>query len=436
MQPLNPMTLRQNFSWIFVGNVIYAASQWGMLVVLAKLGTPEMVGQFTLGLSVTAPVIMFTNLQLRRIQTTDARQQYSFRDYLGLRLISPCLALVIICIIITLTGYSWDIALPILLVGISKSIESISDVFYGLFQQNERMDRIAISLIIKGPLSLLMLGLATYVSKDIVWSVVGLIIAWAVVLVVYDIRSGALLLNNLREMSRESDAPDRKDAFSLCPRWHPKKLLSLSLLALPMGFVMMLVSLNVNIPRYFIEHNLGVKELGIFAAMSYLMVAGKLVVDALAETADARLAKHYAVGDLVAFRSLLVKLIGISSLLGGMVILIAALVGKDILTLLYGSEYAQHTGVFVLLTIAALVDYLAAILGHGMTAARYFRVQVPLLATVSIISAVSSFLLIPAWGMRGAAFSIIIATAVGSFSSLWVLFHAYRKRLSVIQSQN
>jgi hypothetical protein len=29
---------------------------------VAKLGTPEMVGQFALGLAVTAPVIMFSQL--------------------------------------------------------------------------------------------------------------------------------------------------------------------------------------------------------------------------------------------------------------------------------------------------------------------------------------------------------------------------------------
>jgi hypothetical protein len=52
--PTGGLSLRKNFSWTFVGNVVYAACQWGILVALAKLGTPEMVGQFTLGLAVAA----------------------------------------------------------------------------------------------------------------------------------------------------------------------------------------------------------------------------------------------------------------------------------------------------------------------------------------------------------------------------------------------
>ncbi|MGI8856402.1 MAG: hypothetical protein ACR2JW_11675, partial [Thermomicrobiales bacterium] len=59
-QPPGARSLRANFSWTFVGNVVYAACQWGMLVVLAKLGSPEVVGQFALGLAITAPVIMLT----------------------------------------------------------------------------------------------------------------------------------------------------------------------------------------------------------------------------------------------------------------------------------------------------------------------------------------------------------------------------------------
>src|ERR1043165_9211480 len=78
-------SLRANFLWSLTGTIIYAGCQWGMLVALAKLGDAEMVGQFALALAVTAPVLMFTNLQLRSVQATDARKDYAFGDYLALR---------------------------------------------------------------------------------------------------------------------------------------------------------------------------------------------------------------------------------------------------------------------------------------------------------------------------------------------------------------
>ena len=152
MQQLKPLTLYRNFSWTFLGNFVYAACQWGILIVLAKLGSPEMVGQFTLGLAVTAPVIMFTNLNLRAVQVTDTSHQYLFGDYLGLRLISIGLALVSIVGITLAAGYNWQVSSIILVIGFAKALESIGDVFYGLLQQYERMDRIAVSMMIKGAL--------------------------------------------------------------------------------------------------------------------------------------------------------------------------------------------------------------------------------------------------------------------------------------------
>src|ERR671931_288612 len=56
------LSLRANFAWTVLGNVVYSGCQGGMLIVLAKLGSASMVGQFALGLAVATPVIMFPNL--------------------------------------------------------------------------------------------------------------------------------------------------------------------------------------------------------------------------------------------------------------------------------------------------------------------------------------------------------------------------------------
>lgn len=424
MQPSKPLTLRRNFSWTFIGNAVYAACQWGMLIVLAKLGSPEMVGQFTLGVAITAPVVMFTNLQLRAVQATDAKRQFLFSDYLGLRLFATGLALLIIAGITLAASYRWETALVILLVGLAKAVESISDVFYGLIQQHERMDRIAVSLMIKGPLSLLLLGIGVHLSGSVVWGAVGLVVAWSVVLVGYDIRSGVLMLKNTLHRPK---IMGRHQLVVPKPHWHLSTLRKLVWLALPLGFVMMLISLNTNIPRYFIEHSLGERELGIFAAIAYLMVAGNMVVSALGESASPRLAKYYAVGDSKAFRILLLKLVGIGALLGGIAILVALVAGKEILSILYQPEYAQHSYLFVWLMVAAGIGYISSFLGYGMTAARYFRIQMPLFALVTTISAIACLWLIPSIGLQGAAIALIVAAIVQGSFSLGVIIYALHR---------
>jgi O-antigen/teichoic acid export membrane protein len=432
MQQLKPLTLRRNFSWTFTGHLVYAASQWGMLVVLAKLGSPEMVGQFTLGLAVTAPVIMFTNLQLRGIQATDAKGDYVFSDYLALRLIGTGLALLIIAGITIKAGYRWETSLVILAITLAKAFESISDVFYGLIQQHERMDRIAIALMIKGPLSLLLLGIGVSLTGSVVGGSIGLAVAWGLVLFGWDVRNGRLILNNSsqgreREDLLVADAEPANSQNPLYPRWEGKTLGKLVLLALPLGLVMMLVSLNTNIPRYFLERYLGERELGIFSAISYLMVAGNMVVSALAQSASPRLAKYYAAGNSTAFRTLLFKLVGVGLMLGAGGVFVAVVAGRPILTLLYKPEYAERADLFAWLMVVAGITYVASFLGYGITAARYFQVQMPLFALVTGASGFACLWLIPTMGVQGAVIALIVGAIVQVSITVGVLIHALHK---------
>jgi O-antigen/teichoic acid export membrane protein len=427
MPIVKPLTLRRNFSWTFAGNMVYVSCQWGMLAVIAKLGSPEMVGQFTLGLAVTAPIIMFSNLQLRSIQATDTKHEYLFGDYLGLRLIATGLATLMIFGIAWKSGYRWDTTLVVVGLGLAKAVDSISDVFNGLIQQHERMDRIAISSIIKGILSLLFVASGVYLTHSVFWGTLGLIVANLIVLVGYDIPSGALIFggsfnNILREFKLEN-------WDLLRPDWHWGKLKQLFWLSLPLGFTMMLISLNTNIPRYFIERHLGERELGLFAAISYSMVAANMVVGALGQSASPRLAKYYAAGNSHAFRALLLKLIGIGLLVGIVGIFVVKIGGKEILTILYRPEYAQtqYLDILLLLMVSTTVSNVSSFLGYGMTAIRYFSVQLPLSILVTGISALSCYWLIPRMGLRGAAMALLIGAVVQTIFSLGVVLHGIHK---------
>jgi len=383
-----------------------------------------MVGQFALGLAVTAPIIMFANLQLRAVQATDAKHEYLFGDYLGLRLIAIALALFVIVAISFFSGYREDTMLVILVIGVAKAFESTSDIFFGLLQQHERMDRIAKSMMLKGFLSLLALGIGVYLTRSTLWGVIGLAVIWALILIYYDLKSGALILR-LSQITNPS-ANIKIDDSTLSPRWDKAKLRKLALLALPLGFVMLLISLNVNIPRYFIEHYLGERQLGIFAAISYLMVAGTTIVSALGQSASPRLAKYYASGNHTAFRDLLVKLVAIAMLLGLAGLLVVIFAGRELLTLLYRPEYAKHVDIFLWAMVAAGISYITSFLGYGMTAARYFKVQMPLFTVVILVLIIACFWLIPAYGLLGAAMALTIAAIAQMLGSLVILAYAFR----------
>ncbi len=417
-------SLRLNVLWAFAGNVSQAAAQWGMLVALTKLVDPEGVGHFALGLAVAAPLILLTNLELRSIQATDARREFSFPNYLGLRLVASCLALLAIGAVLLIGDFSRAAGVVILAMAVRKIFESGSDIFYGFFQQHERMDIIAKSMMLNSALALVAFVPVVYLSRSVFWAMVAWAITCALTLIIFDVRYAWAMIqtSGSRDSSSGSAATGLRQL--LVANWDTGSLLKLARLAAPMGFVMMVFSLNMNIPRYFIGGQLGERELGIFAAMAYPFVAGNYMVNALGHSANPRLARHFATGDTASFCSMLLKLLAVTAVTGAMAVGGVILLGKSVLSLLYTVEYAQHVDTFLWLTIAAVIGFMSTILSQALTAARCLRQQAFLSSGVVLITLVACALLVERQGLKGAAVALMIAAAVRWVGGVLVIARA------------
>src|SRR5262249_54015187 len=158
--------LRTAVAWTVAGNTIYAGCQWAMLMVIAKLGSADAVGAFALAFAVTAPVMMFSSLQLRVVQATDAQAEFAFGHYLAVRLVTTGAAL-LVCACAGWFGAGRGSFGVVLLVALAKAAESLSDVLYGLMQRRQDMRSIAISMIAKGCLSLAVLGAVLFLTGSL-----------------------------------------------------------------------------------------------------------------------------------------------------------------------------------------------------------------------------------------------------------------------------
>ena len=416
---LQPLSLRKNFAWTLGGISIYGACQFAMLSVIAKLGNPALVGRFGLALAITAPVVMFTRLQLRSIQATDARDEYRFSDYLSLRVISTLAGLAIIAIISIIAHYPWDDTMAILALALARASEGISEVIYGLLQKWERLDLQARSLMLKGPASLIALGVMVYLTHNVAWGGIGMLFAWTVLMIVYDIP-------NARRIMRYRGIVDH---FTIGSLWSGRLavLRQLTWLALPMGLVAMLDSLNTNVPRYVIKGHMDNAALGYFTAMSVIPIYGNMVVAALATSASPRLSRQY-ITDIRSFRRLVWRLVQFGMALGGIVVVIALLFGKPLLAVLYEPDYARYVNVFLWLMGAAAIGYIARFLVYSMTAARYLKAQAPLYALSLAAVGVLSLMLVPAHGLRGAAWASVAGSVVLLLGAAAVNAHAVRAR--------
>ncbi|HCU37678.1 MAG TPA: hypothetical protein DGT21_20260 [Armatimonadetes bacterium] len=175
---------------------------------------------------------------------------------------------------------------------------------------------------------------------------------------------------------------------------------------------MMLLSLNQQLPKYFIEGAHGQELLGVFGNISFMMAAGGQVIGAAGRSATPRLSQYYAAGRVRQFIGLLFKLMGVGAVIGVAGVAVAWFVGGRLLALVYNADYAGLTMPFVVVMLAAALRYVASFLGYGMSAARYFRAQLPLFVCITALTALAAFLLIPGGGLLGACWTMVANAAI------------------------
>lgn len=402
------VSLRKNFSWVFVGRGVYAVTQWGILIVLAKLGTPEVVGQFGLALAVTAPIFALSNFNLRELMSSDINDKYSFSTYLGLRLVSIFVSIVLISSVIYKVGYSLDVAILIFWVGIAKSIENISDVLFGLFQKHEQMIYIANSIMLKGGFSLLCVSIVYYLTHSLILAVCSMCVVWGSVMYFFDLKNATRLFFYKQ---------------TLKPNFHLATLGTLGWHAIPLGISTFVVSLNTNIPRYLLERYHSEEVLGYFTGLVYFIAAGDIIFTALRQASIPRLSLFYK-ENRPAFYKLLLQLITLSAFLGGGGVLIAQFFGKPLLLFFYSAEYTKYSNIFVWLMIIGALRYMFGFISTALIVMRLLQMQMFFLSVTTVVGLVVAWVFIPVYGQMGAVWSMLIVVCLNLiFGILAVIFY-------------
>jgi O-antigen/teichoic acid export membrane protein len=401
-------SMRGNFAWMTIGNAVYAACQWGMVSVLARLGSPEIVGQYALGVAVSTPLLMLAQLNLRTVLATDVAGEHHFLDYRDVRVISMILALLGVGVLGLLEHSSQD-RVAVVLVALAQSVEWIADIYIGLFQRNERMMRIAITLSLHGILSVGALAITVAVTGRLAAGLFAVLI----------VRLLALFLYDSTIATRGCLEPRKSDEKSYWQRSGQR--LSIVKTALPLGVVLMISSFASNVPRYFIANMLGHHALGIFAGLASLTTAANLLVNALGQAVTPRLSKFYQEGDRAGFGRMSAQVAGIGVLLGLCTVAGSAIAGRWVLSLLFGQEYAAQSTILLALAAAAGAGFVASLLGYAITAGRRFNEQMPLQIASVAGTSLACLLLVPRLGLLGAAIAIGTGFVVQIIGELWVL---------------
>lgn len=405
-------SLRTGLLWATVGGAVYLACQYGMLVAIARIGTRADVGEFALAQAIAAPFIIVSQMQLRQLQITDVRGMAALGDYLVARGMATGLALLGIGIVVLLLRTTGQMAAILVVVALAKAFESISDIAHGQMQRKERLDLVAVSLVLKGVLSLAGLTAALVLTRSLVTGVLVMAAVWAAVLCLYDLPGASRL---------------RGPGESLLA-WHPRLLRSLAWTSFPLTVASGLVSLSGNLPRYFLDAFSGKEAVGLFTVGAIPLVLVGVVNNAVSLSTLPRAATYFQGGELNPFMRLARRIVALQVLTGLALAVMFWVFGRGIMRALFAPEYESAASVAVLLALGVSVNGLA---GYGSTviaAARRFWIQLGNIIVAILIQLGLCIMLIPWHGVTGAGVAEVAKYAVATIYLSAAGFMVHRRQ--------
>lgn len=412
------LDLKSNFIWVLVGNIVFGLSQFLVISLISKFGTIEMVGVYTLALGITAPVFLLLNFNLRSIQATDQKNEYSFLYYFSFRSLTSMITLFIIVIILLLADYSLFTSSIILIVTITKFIESQSDVVFGYFQKIEYMRVISLSRIIRGILTVLVIGLALLTTKSIVFALIGMMAVNLLVFIFFD----------MKNLYKEAIQKVRFSDLFLVMK-DKKMLLLMFAMGLPLGLASALDSLTINSQRYVIEFSLSIEEVGYYASITYLMISGQTIVSALSHAVLPRLTVYFT-DNYKKYIRLVYLLVFLGIGMGLILTAITHIWGPVILTILYTEEFMNYSNVLFIVMIIASIWYLTGFLNAALLATRKFTSQLYIYLLSFLVTFIFTIIFTTDFGLMGSAYALLAGMTTRLLAIIIVLVRIITNRNS------
>jgi hypothetical protein len=91
--------------------------------------------------------------------------------------------------VIASTQSSWAAGAVIFMVGVGQCIDYASETYFGVLQKHNLLNRVSLSIRLKGPLCFVLLTVAMYTTHNVLWAVVALAIGRFLVFWFFDTRN-------------------------------------------------------------------------------------------------------------------------------------------------------------------------------------------------------------------------------------------------------
>ncbi len=388
------LSIKESVLWNTWGSVLYLGTQWLLTVLVTRLLGYDDAGIFSLAMSVANIFYALSIYGMKNFQISDLKRKYSPGNYVVSRMVTASGAFLLCIGFVLVNGYEIKQTLCIIIYMLFKLSEAFFDVCLGFYQKNWRMDFMGKSMTMRAFLMICTFPVVMIITHSLLWSIVAMAIAVYGVIIFYDMRN-AMKLEEIR----------------LTPEF--KVIGKLLAECAPLAIYLILSTCIGSIPRYFLEMFEGNEALGIYAsvAMPTLIVQMAAtyifnpMITVFSESCDQKDKPRFLKTLKQCFIALLC--IAVVGLIGG------KLLGKIGLFILYGESILAYEYLLLPIIVCTITTACAWLMYDILTIFRDFKALLIGNGLSVAISIAMSLVLIPAWGMQGTTFALMIGNVSG-----------------------
>lgn len=384
---------KKNFIWNIVGTGLNAFNSLFFLVAVTRINGVENAGIFTIGYA-TACILYVIGIYAGRIyQVTEPDKSITNKEYMINRIITVILMNVLVLLFCLIRQYDFYKTIIFLLLTFYKSLEAFSEVIYGIFQKNDKLEKVGKSLFVKSLIGVCGFIVIDIITQNMIISIISVIIIWMLMIFIYDIK------NSLEYID-----------FSKSIKW--KNVLKIFRYGFTTFAIAFLGLYILNAPKYAIDSYLANDIQTIFGIIVMPATIIGLVAQFLIHPFLNKILKCYEERNLKQLKKILMKLILSIASIGIVASILGYFVGTQILGLIYGIDLNIYKIGLLIIIISSTLYTIGVIYSSVLTTVRETFSQFIIYMVISIFALIISNLLTKNWNVDGAIWAYLAIMAL------------------------
>lgn len=234
-----------------VGNIAYGIMQWSVIVLIIKLGTKVELGAYTYGLAVIAPILLLMSFGYNTLIVTKPELYKSMLYFT--RWLNMIIALIIYSLFIyffsTIETHLYKL---MIVIALSKLADSLIEIDYSYYIKANQHWKVGL------------------------YKIVFSIFQFSLIVIGYYVFTNLFLALLIYSLSVIIFATYKNRKYLTIKHLNWQQLYVLIKIGMPLSIALFLSSLNTNIPKYILENNNSLIDVGIFSSLIIIYSAGNI----------------------------------------------------------------------------------------------------------------------------------------------------------------